>query len=85
VRILTTAIKLKSNVFASEYKNISRKVPERKGYFDIAAANKLGKDLNANNVPAAFDDIGKVGATCEKCIFERTAQEWAKYYLTKFN
>jgi cytochrome c556 len=73
------------NVFSSEYKNISRKVPEWKGYFDIAAVNKLGKDLNANNVPAAYDDIGKVGATCEKCMFERTSQVWAKYYWRSFD
>jgi len=41
-------------VFASEYKNISKKVPEWKGYFDIAAVNKLGKDLHANDVNASL-------------------------------
>lgn len=72
-------------VFAREYKNISKKVPEWKGYFDIHAVNQLGRDLNANNVPAAFNDIGKVGATCEKCMGERRAQVWAKYYWRSFD
>lgn len=72
-------------IFASEYKNISKKVPEWKGYFDIAAVNKLGNDLQANDVNAAFNDIGKVAATCEKCMGERRAQVWAKYYWRSFD
>jgi cytochrome c556 len=72
-------------VFSSEYKNISKKVPEWKGYFDIATVNKLGKDLKANNTPAAFQDIGTIGATCNKCHGDNQPQVWAKYYWRNFN
>lgn len=72
------------NVFASEYKNISKKVPEWQGYFDIATVNKLGKDLKANNTLAAFQDIGTIGATCSRCHADHQPQVWAKYYWRDF-
>ncbi|NJD52660.1 MAG: hypothetical protein FIB07_07300 [Candidatus Methanoperedens sp.] len=71
--------------FASEYQNVSQKVPEWKGYFDIAAVDKLGEDLKNNNTPEAFKDIGPIAATCEKCMGERRAQVWAKYYWKSFD
>ncbi len=73
------------NAFATDYKNISKKVPEWKGYFDIAAVNKLGDDLKANNTKAAFQDIGTIGATCGKCHEDRQPQVWAKYYWRDFD
>jgi cytochrome c553 len=73
------------NVFASEYKNISNKVPEWQGYFDIATVDKLGNDLKANSVPAAFQDIGTIGATCGRCHANQQPQVWAKYYWRDFN
>ena len=71
--------------FANEYKNISKKVPEWKEYFDIAVVDKLGKDLKNNNPPEAFKDIGTIAATCEKCMGDRRAQVWAKYYWRNFD
>jgi nitrate/TMAO reductase-like tetraheme cytochrome c subunit len=76
---------LSYNVFAYEYKKISRKVPEWRGYFDIAAVNRLGVDLNSSDVPNAVVEIGNVGLTCEKCMGERRAQVWAKYYWRDFD
>lgn len=73
------------NVFANEYKKISMKVPEWKGYFDIAAVDKLGDDLKANNVTASFQDIGTIGATCSKCHGDHQPQVWAKYYWRDFD
>jgi hypothetical protein len=73
------------NVFASEYKNVSKKVPEWRGYFDIATVDKLGNDLKKNNVPAAFQDIGTIGATCSNCHADHQPQVWAKYYWRDFD
>ena len=73
------------NVFANEYKKISMKVPEWKGYFDLAAVDKLGKDLKANDANAAFQDIGAIGATCSRCHADRQPQVWAKYYWRDFD
>lgn len=72
-------------VFANEYKNVSKKVPEWKGYFDTTAVNKLGKDLNAGNMNATSKDIERVAATCLKCMGERRGQVWAKYYWKSFD
>lgn len=73
------------NVFASEYKNVSKKVPEWKGYFDMITVDKLGKDLKSKNVSAAFQDIGTIGATCSRCHADRQPQVWAKYYWRNFD
>ncbi len=74
------------NVFAKEYMKISKKVPSWKGYFDISAVKKLGNDISTNaNDSVLSKDIEKVGATCEKCMGERTAQVWAKYYWRDFD
>lgn len=73
------------NAFASEYKNISQKVPEWQGYFDIATVDKLGDDLKANNTNASFQDIGTIGATCSKCHGDHQPQVWAKYYWRDFD
>lgn len=73
------------NVFAQEYKNASKKVPEWRGYFDTSAVNKLGKDLNAGNMNATSKDIEKVAGTCLKCMGERRAQVWAKFYWREFD
>ena len=58
------------NVLAKEYKNVSKKVPEWKGYFNIVTMNKLGRDLRANDMNATSKDIEKVAATCLKCMGE---------------
>lgn len=73
------------NAFAIDYKKISKKVPEWKGYFDIATVDKLGNDLKANDVNASFKDIGTIGATCGKCHADRQPQVWAKYYWRDFD
>ena len=74
------------NVFANEYKNVSKKVPSWKGYFDTSAVKKLGKDINMSaNESTLSKDISKVVATCEKCMEERRAQVWAKYYWRDFD
>lgn len=73
------------NAFASEYKNLSLKVPEWQGYFDIASVDKLGKDLQANDTNASLKDIGAIGATCGKCHADRQPQVWAKYYWRDFD
>ncbi len=73
------------NVFANEYKKISMKVPEWKGYFDLAAVDKLGKDIKANKIDAAFQDLGTIGATCSRCHADRQPQVWAKYYWRDFD
>jgi cytochrome c556 len=73
------------NVFANEYKNTSMKIPEWKEYFDIKAVDKLGSDLNASNVSAAFKDIGTIGSSCGKCHADRQPQVWAKYYWRNFD
>jgi len=73
------------NVFAQEYKNVSKKVPEWRGYFDTSAVNKLGKDLNAGKMNETSKDIEKVAGTCLKCMGERRAQVWAKFYWREFD
>lgn len=81
---MTNAI-ISYNVFANEYKNISKKVPEWRNYFDISEVDKLGKDLKNNKQSAIPKDIEKIAATCEKCMGERRAQVWAKYYWRGFD
>jgi cytochrome c556 len=74
------------NIFADEYKKVSEKVPEWKGYFDIPAVHKLGTDLKSGASPSVLGkDIGAIGATCEKCMGERMAQVQAKYYWKNFD
>ena len=80
---------LSYNAFAKEYKNVyknvSKKVPEWEGYFDIKTVDKLGKDLKSNNDDASFQDIGIIGNTCSRCHADRQPQVWAKYYWRDFN
>ncbi len=73
------------NAFSGMYNNISDRVPEWKGYFNITAVDNLGKDLAANNTPASFQDIGAIGATCSKCHEDHQPQVWAKYYWKNFD
>ncbi|MCX9080865.1 MAG: hypothetical protein OIN83_01560 [Candidatus Methanoperedens sp.] len=74
------------NVFAKEYTKVSKMVKPWKGYFDVAAVKKLGKDMNLNaNESVISKDIAKIAATCEKCMGERTAQVWAKYHWRDFD
>jgi cytochrome c553 len=73
------------NAFANEYKNVSKKVPEWRGYFDIKTVDKLGKDLKSKNDTASFQDIGILGETCSRCHEDKQPQVWAKYNWRDFD
>ncbi len=72
------------NKFSGEYDNVSKMVPEWSGYFDKSLVANIGSDIDNKNVPKAFDDIGKLGETCDKCHREIKPQVWAKYYWKDF-
>lgn len=71
--------------FKAQYKTLSKMVPQWKGYWDINPVNQLESDLNNNNVPAIFIDIGKIGQICSKCHGNEMPQVWAKYYWNDFD
>ncbi len=73
------------NQFKAQYQKVSKMVPQWQGYWNINLVNKLGEDLNNNNISAVFQDIGKIGQGCSKCHGNEMPQVWAKYYWKDFN
>jgi hypothetical protein len=71
--------------FSNEYDNISKMVPEWSGYFDKGLVADIGSDIDTGNVPKAFEDMGKIGETCDKCHRDVKPQVWAKYYWKDFD
>lgn len=71
--------------FKDQYKNLSKMVPQWKGYWDINLVNQLGKDLKNKNKSAVFQDLGKIGQGCGKCHENQMPQVWAKYYWRDFD
>ena len=53
--------------FFKKFKDSSDMVPEWKKFYDQGTVEKIGASLDSGNVPAVFENIGKVGAACEKC------------------
>ncbi len=73
------------NKFSSEYDNVSKMVTEWSGFFDKSLVADLGRDIDNKNVPKAFDDIGKLGESCDKCHTQNTPEVWSKYYWKDFD
>jgi hypothetical protein len=73
------------NQFKSQYQKVSKMVHQWQGYWDIGLVNQLGNDLNNKNVPAVFQDVGKIGEGCSKCHANEMPQVWAKYYWKDFD
>ncbi len=71
--------------FKAQYQKVSKMVPQWQGYWDINLVNQLGDDLNNNNVPAVFQDVGKIGQDCARCHGNEMPQVWAKYYWKDFD
>lgn len=72
------------NKFSGEYDNVSKMVPEWSGYFDKSLVANIGSDIDNQNIPKAFDDIGRLGESCDKCHREIKPLVWAKYYWKDF-
>jgi hypothetical protein len=77
--------KITFNKFSGEYDNVSKMVPEWNGYFDKSLVTNIGSDIDNQNVPKAFEDMGKLGKSCDKCHTENTPEVWAKYYWKDFD
>ena len=71
--------------FSDEYNKMSNMVPKWKGFYRMKLVDQLGKDLDSNNVPKAFEDIGKIGESCDRCHRDVKPQVWAKYYWRDFD
>jgi hypothetical protein len=71
--------------FSSEYDNVSKMVPEWSGYFDKNIVKDIGSDIDTGNVSKAFEDIGRLGKTCDNCHRDIKPQVWVKYYWKDFD
>jgi hypothetical protein len=70
--------------FSKKFKDSSEMVPEWKKFYDQGAVEKIGNSLDSGNVPAVFENIGKVGEGCAKCHTEKMPQVWNKYNWNDF-
>lgn len=70
--------------FSKKFKDSSDMVPEWKKFYDQSTVEKIGTSLDSGDVPAVFDNIGKVGEACVKCHKEKMPQVWNKYNWNDF-
>lgn len=70
--------------FSKKFKDSSEMVPEWKKYYDQETVQKIGTSLDLGNVPAVFENIGKLGEGCAKCHMEKMPQVWNKYNWNDF-
>lgn len=70
--------------FSKKFKESSDMVPEWKKFYDQGTVDKIGTSLDSGNVPAVFENIGKVGEACVKCHKEKMPQIWIKYNWNDF-
>ena len=73
------------NDFSKKYEESSNLVPEWKKYYDLKLAEKIGSSLDSGNVPAVFEDLEKMGASCGGCHMEKMTPVWARYNWNDFN
>lgn len=71
--------------FSKKFKDSSNMVPEWKKFYDQGTVEKIGASLDSGNVPAVFENIGKVGAACVKCHKEKMPQVWIRYNWNDFS
>jgi cytochrome c556 len=71
--------------FLKKFEDSSNMVPEWKQFYDQGAVEKIGTSLDSGDVPAVFENIGKVGAACVKCHTEKMPQIWNKYNWNNFS
>lgn len=70
--------------FSKKFKDSSDMVPEWKTFYDQGTVEKIGTSLDSGDVPAVFENIGKVGEACVKCHKEKMPQIWNKYNWNDF-
>lgn len=70
--------------FSKKFKESSDMVPEWKKFYDQGTVDKIGTSLDSGDVPAVFENIGKVGEACVKCHKEKMPQIWIKYNWNDF-
>ena len=71
--------------FLNKYENSSNMVPEWKKFYDLGAVEKIGTSLDSGDLPAVFENIGRVGASCVKCHKEKMPLVWNKYNWNNFS
>jgi len=71
--------------FSKKFKDSSEMVPEWKKFYDQGAVEKIGASLDSGNVPAVFENIGKVGEACVQCHKEKMPPIWNKYNWNNFS
>ena len=72
-------------VFAQEYEDSSRMVPEWRGYYKPNDVKKLGDALDAGNVQDVYIAIGEIGETCADCHYDTMPPVYDKYYGGDFS
>jgi len=72
------------SAFSQNYKNSAGMVPEWKRYYNMDAVEKIGSSLDAGNIPAVFEAVGEVGATCTSCHIENMPPVWNRYNWKDF-
>lgn len=70
--------------FQQNYENSSRLVPQWRKYYDQKAVKRLGKALDAHDIPGVFEAIGEIGETCIRCHRETMPPVWNKYNWRDF-
>jgi cytochrome c556 len=70
--------------FFKKFKDSSNMVPEWKKFYDQGTVEKIGASLDSGDMPAVFENIGKVGEACAKCHMEKMPQVWNNYNWNNF-
>lgn len=73
------------NDFSKKYKDSSNLVPEWNKYYNLSLVEKMGTSLDSGNVPAVFEDLGKVGESCAGCHKEKMPPVWIQYNWNDFS
>ena len=76
--------------FSQQYEELSRFVPEWRGYFRPKAVKELGESLedaskDPSKIPGVFEAMGKVGETCHNCHVDNMVPVWNKYNWKDFS
>ena len=71
--------------FSDLYENNSKLVPRWSRYYDTKLVDRIGIEINEKNAPAVFEDMGKLGESCDVCHTQNMFQVWIKYDIKDFD
>jgi len=65
--------------FSEKYNQLSKMIPEWKGYFKAELVEALGKALQSGDPQQIQEALGKVGSTCGNCHGDNILGTWYRY------